>query len=106
MGASLWPDGRTTSDWYEVAGLLMEMQRENLGSTCIEMTVTVSKGQPDLLIRATAVPEPDAPWVAAGSVSASVLCSRSNYTSLKGVLISLIYQLDFLAATHLEGSRE
>jgi hypothetical protein len=102
MGEVLWPDGRTTSDWYEVAGLMMEMQKEDSISISIEMAVTVHKGRPDLILRATAVQMGEesvglVPWG-----STSVQCSKSRHTTLKGALISLLYQVDFLEAARIE----
>lgn len=102
MGSSKWPDGKTSSDWYSVAGLMMEMQREDCAHILIEIAPTVSNGQPDLLLRATGVPMEDSSAAPARSVSTSLTCSRSRHTSLEGALIGLLYQLDFTMAVQLE----
>jgi len=95
MGASKWPDGKTTSDWYEVAGLMKEM--EALGGYAITLTIQSggSAEKPDLSLEATAVPMPGLSAEHAPSVSTKCRASQEQYVSLKGLLTFLLYQLDF-----------
>lgn len=103
MGDARWPDGKTSSDWYSVAGLLMEMQREDCASISIELTATVSNGRPDLCIKATGVPMEGNSAAPARLVSTSLTCSRSRHSTLESALIGVLYQLDFTLAVQTEG---
>lgn len=95
MGASRWPDGRTTQDWYSIAGLLMEMG-ENLGrpiTLCIEAMGRPEK--PDLRLTATAAYLGLDSAGPAHSVSTQCRASQTQCATLMGLCIFLLYQLDF-----------
>lgn len=95
MGASKWPDGKTSQDWYSVAGLMMEMERSMGVSIRIEMFSDVQKGNVDLLVKAHALPLGAAHTAVAPLASVSCRCSAERAAHLMGVCTFLLYQLDF-----------
>lgn len=95
MGASVWPDGKTHSDWYESAGLLMEVEKE-LGSRIVLTVCSAgSPEHPDLSLVLTSFMGTDATAEPVVLGSVRYLASTLRLTNWKGLISFLLYQLDF-----------
>ncbi len=95
MGAEKWPGGRHSLDWYEVAGLMKEMEDASETSITLSLQALSKGGTPDLLLTATAVSlNPDVPE-AKRLVSVKCRASSLRLVSLRALSIFLLYQLDF-----------
>lgn len=95
MPEGVWPDGKTSQDWYDIAGLAMEMSRADECSITIEITPWVTDGRPDLLIRLIGVPRENGSAEPVASVSTSYVASQTRLRSLKALFTYGLYQLDF-----------
>jgi len=95
MGESVWPDGRTSQDWYSVAGLMMEMERALGCSLRLEMYSDVKKGRPELVVYLRAFPMGSAYTAVEPLASVSCRCSALGLATLQGVITFLLYQMDF-----------
>lgn len=98
MPEGVWPDGKTSQDWYDVAGLAMEMSRADGVSIHMEITTWVTNGRPDLLIKVTGVPQESSSAAPAASVCASFVASQTRLKSLKALFTYGLYQMDFQCA--------
>lgn len=104
MGASLWPDGRTSSDWIEIAGLMREMERECGQSIAIVFQTAGDDSNPDLQMTLTTEPTVDAGAELALSAFLQYRATGLRMASLKGLLFFLLYQMDFEFG-RVEGAR-
>lgn len=95
MGKGVWPDGMTHCDWYEVAGLLMEMEAEN--GVAIELIIMSggSAKHPDLTLEARAVKMDAENMEAVRWASTKCRASITRTANLKALCTYLLYQLDF-----------
>lgn len=105
-GESLWPDGMTTCDWVEIAGLMAEFERENRVSLEITLTQCGSASAPDLCARVKATSEKGVGVEPVCWGSAQYRARRERFRSLKGLCIYLLYQMDFLLEQSEEPSAE
>ncbi len=103
MGASIWPDGKTSSSWYDLAGLLREMQSDLDACITISIQSAGSDKAPDLLLQATAVPIAYDPADPVRSAYVNNRAYRLNLRSLEELLFSLLYQLNSDIAWKNEG---
>lgn len=90
-----WPNGRMTSDWYEVAGLMQEMTSMTGGNYSITLTACGSLEKPDLLIEGVVMGPVSPNMEVAVWGLQRFRCSGSNTASLKAAIFFLLYQLDF-----------
>lgn len=95
MGASRWPGGKITSDWYESAGLMTEMQTMLGCAVTIGIRPVGVPEHPDLELTCTAVPMGQDGAEAAHSVSVKCRASSLHLATWKGLITFLLYQLDF-----------
>jgi len=102
MGQSVWPDGMINSDWYEVAGLMREYERQNDVRIELTLSATGTDERPDLVGFITAHTRRDVDAVPVLLASARLKCSQERFRGLKGLCFYLLYQVDFqLAAREL-----
>lgn len=106
MGVSKWPDGRISSDWYAVAGLMQEMCQTLGSSIVMEVSAAGSVERPDLLLRLTSVPMEGNSAGDVPSASVSCLASRARMENLKGLCFFLLYQLDFVSVSKEVGKED
>jgi len=99
MGKSKWPDGKTSSDWMDVAGLLMEVGEASNAAITITIEPCGTRETPDFVLKATAAPMGLDSAGPALSVSTSCRARGSGMANLKGLFFFLLYQLDFVAVT-------
>lgn len=106
-GESVWPDGKTSADWYDVAGLMMEMEQINR----VKFTVTLSSEgnakSPDLLLLVSATNTDNAAAEPVFWALSPLRFSGLRMASLKAAFLYALYQMDFLfGATEWEGSKD
>lgn len=103
MGESVWPDGKTSSRWYDVAGLLREMEQDL--SACISINIQSAGNDkaPDLLLQATAVPMEFDPAEPVRSAYAKCRASQMRLNGLEELVFSLLYVLHSDIAWKNEG---
>lgn len=95
MAESVWPDGKTSSDWYDIAGLLMEMEEAWGVSATITFQSAGKRNHPDLLMTLSTEMQLDAGAELARSVCVRYLASRQHLASLKALITFGLYQADF-----------
>jgi len=95
MAGEKWPDGRTSQDWYSIAGLMIEFERETDCSLHLEMVPTVVGGVPDLLITLRAAQLNAGNTAVAPSAFVKVSCLKSRVRTLQGAITYLLYAMDF-----------
>lgn len=100
MGASLWPDGKHSADWYSIAGLMREWERENAASLRFTLCAAGTDKAPDLSLRLDALPMGAENTAVAPLASVSCRCSKERAAHLMGVCIFLVYQMDFVFEQH------
>ncbi len=106
MGASVWPDGKTSSSWYELAGLLAEMEAELEACISISIQSAGSPAHPDLLLQATAVPMAFDPAEPVRSAYVKSRAYQLNQKDMEGLCFSLLYALNSDIAWKKEGGNE
>lgn len=95
MGASVWPDGMTHSDWYAVAGLMMEMGEDTDHEYSIHLTFAGSAKHPDLLVECIAVPKGAHDADRANSESVRFLASSLRSPMIRALIFYALYQMNF-----------
>ena len=104
MGASVWPDGNTSSNWKDVAGLMREFEEDNTVVLEFRLTSAGSAKSPDMLLElaATAIAAESTEVVRLGYVKC--LASKQRLATLKALCIYLIYQMDFALSPAGDGT--
>lgn len=95
MAGSVWPDGKTSMDWYSVAGLMRDFEEQTACSFRFTISLEVKQRRPDLLITCEAVPLGAASTAVAPLALRRILASSAGLGSLMGLLTFLLYQVDF-----------
>lgn len=99
MGASQWPDGKTSMDWYSLAGMMLDFEESTASSFRFTITMEAKKHRPDLLLTCEAVPLGAACTAVAPLVSEKIRASSGGMGTLMGLLTYLLYQVDFQLTT-------
>lgn len=103
---AVWPDGRITSDWYALAGLMRDFEQSTAVSFVFTISMEGSHKKPDLAVTCHAVPLGAASTAAAPLVSESVRASSAGLANLMGLLTYLLYQVDFQLSDVFGGDEE
>lgn len=95
MGQSVWPDGKTSVDWYSIAGLGLEFEEVLNCKLQLHISFVENQGKPDLLLTLTSV-QKGAPAVGpAPSAYVQYHASATRAGSLRAAIFFLLYQMDF-----------
>lgn len=95
MGASSWPDGHTSSNWMDVAGLMREFEEENTVVLEFRLRSAGSAKKPDLWMELYAMGTVGESTEVVRLGYVKTLASRQRLSTLKALCIYLIYQMDF-----------
>jgi hypothetical protein len=85
----------THSDWYAIAGLMMEMAEDTDHEYSIHLTSAGSVKHPDLLVECIAVPRGAHDADLVNSESVKFLASSLRSPALRAVFTYALYQMNF-----------